>query len=95
MEERKTIRTEYGQFSQDYCGIWHYTFESGMGTIYMAAADAIAHRPDGAAWFWFGGTPAHIGPDEDSHMLINRWTYWRNLFHSNNFMNLLEAMREK
>ncbi|MBI2121513.1 MAG: hypothetical protein HYT98_00170 [Candidatus Sungbacteria bacterium] len=75
---KKEIRkTAHGTFHQDYCGLWHYTYEECFGTVSQAAEDAVKNRPKGATWFWFNDTPAHIRPDDSAPTLVGRWELWR------------------
>jgi hypothetical protein len=69
--------TTLGCFVRDPCGLWHYHFERVSGTVFTAADDAVANRPDGAAWFWFNDThaPMHTGDSGDA--LHTRWQEWR------------------
>jgi hypothetical protein len=88
--------TEFGNFHQDLSGLWHYEY-TDLGHIGRAVSDALKHRPDGAAWFWFNGTPCPIHQDDSHEALRNRWYTWRNSYQENRaaLLILLADMSKK
>jgi hypothetical protein len=85
-------KTELGNFHQDPSGLWHYNFRS-VGLVARAANDAMEHRPEGVAiWFWFNGSPCPMFPTDDRPTLLSRWDKWRTAYQSNpaSLLSLLE-----
>jgi hypothetical protein len=73
---RPTEKTMYGEYIYDKSGLSHYHFLE-LGPVQVAAEDALAHRPEGAAWFWFENTPTPIEAKDDIVQLTDRWNEWR------------------
>lgn len=76
MKRGKSVKTKHGLFSQDYCGLWHYQCTKKNVTALTATKDAVMHRPKGAVWFWFDGTPAPLVPGDKQKKLHTRWEVW-------------------
>ncbi len=74
------MQTQLGKFRQDPSGLWHYNHGQAMGRIEAVVADALAHKPDAPAWFWFNGTPAGIHPRDTPETLQSRWEEWRTAY---------------
>lgn len=74
------ISTERGLYVRDEFDLWHYKHER-LGHISAAIADALKHRPEGAAaWFWFNGSPAPLREVDSIQDVHDRWVAWRNAY---------------
>lgn len=85
------METDLGKFVTDASGLAHYV-RTSTGVVDMAVRDALKHRPDGPAWFWFMSTPAPIQPNDEESDLLARWGKWRSSFQRNpeSILELLE-----
>jgi hypothetical protein len=81
---------------QDYSGLYHYRFESALGTVSEAIQEALATRPLGPAWFWFNDTfcpmqPPNAGadPEQEAIDLYSSWSHWRDSYKNGNLLDAL------
>ncbi|OGZ12495.1 MAG: hypothetical protein A3D67_01695 [Candidatus Lloydbacteria bacterium RIFCSPHIGHO2_02_FULL_51_22] len=90
--EQPMVKTAHGVFSRDAGGLWHYWLrEEPAVSLLSAAEDAVSHRPEGAALFWFSCFPTQILVGDIAESLAKRWDTWRNDF-SLNPRNLLSHL---
>jgi hypothetical protein len=69
---------DLGFYVQDQSGLWHYTGRRIGTDVIDCARDALAHRPEGPAWFWFNGTFAPMVVKKDSpKALAARLQSWK------------------
>jgi hypothetical protein len=77
--KKRPTAKQLGWYRQDRFGLWHY--DPPLGThIQKALEDAIATRPEGAAWFWFWETFAPIQPNDTVWSLHERWVLLRHVY---------------
>ena len=90
--EQPMVKTAHGVFSRDAGGLWHYWLREAPTVVLLSAAeDAVSHRQEGAALFWFACFPTQILLGDSAESLAKRWDTWRNDF-SLNPRNLLSHL---
>ncbi len=88
-------QTEEGEFVQDDSGLWHYNATSHRnGHVLFWIEDALKHKPEGPAWFWFQGEPAPIVVGDTPETLNDRWAKFNNPYHEQNRKPFLQSMLE-
>ncbi len=96
MESRvgRIVKTRHGFYGEDRSDLWHYRYNKGAGTVYLAAQDALENHPGRASWFWFNGTFCPILLGDDLAKLVERWSEWRTEFQRDpkSLLTLLEGL---
>ncbi len=94
MKKKSTVhKTRYASFRRDRNGTWHYNLSRTFRApdAYGAAADAIRHRPNGAAWFWFNDKCCPMINGDTSATLSTRLFEWINAENANALFGYYKA----
>ncbi len=75
-ENERVRKTEFGEYSQDKYGFWHYKTRCEGLDVHNAAGDALANYPMGPSWFWLADSPCPIQAGDELNTLVRRWLQW-------------------